>query len=91
MVRRESHDCAFESFGMSKTASVIIPTHNRHNQIGKTVSALRKQNLPADSYEIIVVDDGSTPPIKLTFEGSPDFTLLRLENVERSAARNAAI
>lgn len=71
---------------MSKIASVIIPTYNRHNQIGKTVSALRKQNLAMGSYEIIVVDDGSTPPVQVD---DTAVQVLRLENVERSAARNA--
>jgi glycosyltransferase involved in cell wall biosynthesis len=65
-------------------ASVVVPTHNRQNQIVKTVGALRKQNLSQNDYEIIVVDDGSTPPVEI--EG---IKVLRLENVERSAARNA--
>lgn len=51
---------------------------------------MRKQNFNGDEYEIIVVDDGSTPPLTLSFENSkPSLQILRLENVERSAARNA--
>jgi glycosyltransferase involved in cell wall biosynthesis len=67
-------------------ASVIVPTYNRQNQILRTVSALRKQNLSENDYEIIVVDDGSNPPVEI--EG---VKVLRLENVERSAARNAGV
>lgn len=75
---------------MSKIVSIIVPTYNRHNQIIQTVSALQKQNLSKDSYEIIVVDDGSTPPVKISFDDDlPEIQVLRLESVERSAARNA--
>ncbi len=65
-------------------ASIVVPTYNRQNQILKTVEALRKQTLTQDAYEIIVVDDGSTSPVMI--EG---VEVLRLENLERSAARNA--
>jgi GT2 family glycosyltransferase len=41
-------------------ASVIITTYNRRNALLETVRALGKQSIPPESYEIIVVDDGST-------------------------------
>lgn len=70
--------------------SVIIPTHNRPDKIADTVAALRQQTLPATDYEILVMDDGSTPPVVLTGEiENPKCRVLRLEGVERSAARNA--
>ncbi len=70
--------------------SVIIPTHNRPDKIADTVAALRQQTLPATEYEILVMDDGSTPPVVLTGEiENPKCRVLRLEGVERSAARNA--
>lgn len=40
--------------------SVILPTFNRWNALLKSLSALRKQTLEPSSYEVIVVDDGST-------------------------------
>lgn len=75
---------------MSIIVSIVVPTYNRHNQITQTVSALREQNLSKDSYEIIVVDDGSTPPVEISFDDIfPAFQVLRVEGIERSAARNA--
>jgi glycosyltransferase involved in cell wall biosynthesis len=70
--------------------SVIIPTHNRPDRLADTVAALRCQTLPANDYEIMVMDDGSTPPVVLTGEvENPICRVIRLENVERSAARNS--
>ena len=47
------------------TVSVIIPTHNRRNGLRRTLGALARQTLPPETYEVIVVDDGST-------DGTPD-------------------
>jgi len=70
--------------------SVIIPTHNRPYELVRTLGCLKRQNIPAQDYEIIVVDDGSQPPVQLTLEAeSPKCSIVRLEGVERSAARNA--
>ena len=70
--------------------SVIIPTHNRADELAVTVACLKRQNLAADEYEIVVVDDGSSPPVRLEeSKGGPNCSLIRLEGVERSAARNA--
>jgi GT2 family glycosyltransferase len=41
-------------------ASVIISTYNRRDALVETLRALGKQTVPAVSYEIVVVDDGST-------------------------------
>jgi GT2 family glycosyltransferase len=73
-----------------KKISVIIPTHNRQEQVIKTVENLRQQNFPPGEYEIIVVDDGSSPPISLPteFSSAPPVRIIRLEGVERSIARN---
>ncbi len=40
--------------------SVVIPTHNRREILEKALHALFNQTYPADSYEIVIVDDGST-------------------------------
>jgi GT2 family glycosyltransferase len=70
--------------------SVIIPTRNRLEKLANTIACLKRQSLAATDYEIIVVDDGSSPPVSLP-DGAkePRSRLLRLEGVERSAARNA--
>ena len=40
--------------------SVIIPTLNRCDMLARAIGTLRNQTFPADQYEIIVVDNGST-------------------------------
>jgi len=40
--------------------SIIIPTHNRKKLLLKTLECLEKQAFPKNSYEIIIVDDGSS-------------------------------
>jgi GT2 family glycosyltransferase len=69
--------------------SVIIPTHNRSEKLAILLACLRRQDLPATEYEIIVVDDNSVPPAVLPESaGGPRVTLVRLDERERSAARN---
>lgn len=70
--------------------TVVIPTFNRPAQLAHTLRHLRRQTLPAADYELIVVDDGSTPPAVVpTAEGGPPCTLLRFDDVlERCVARN---
>jgi glycosyltransferase involved in cell wall biosynthesis len=70
--------------------SVVIPTRNRPGSIAETVSALKHQDLPSSGYEIVVVDDGSVPPVVLDQkEAGPKLTVIRRSNGERSTARNA--
>ena len=70
--------------------SVIVATRNRPDSLTRTVSLLTEQDLPALDYEIVVVDDGSVPPVRLPCGASgPSLNLIRLDGTERSAARNA--
>jgi len=41
-------------------ASIIISTYNRCEALMETLKALNHQTVPTDSYEVVVVDDGST-------------------------------
>jgi glycosyltransferase involved in cell wall biosynthesis len=70
--------------------SIIIPTRNRLEKLRQTVERLRLQDFPNQDYEIVVVDDGSNPPVKFEkdFSVSPKVSIVRLEGVERSIARN---
>jgi glycosyltransferase involved in cell wall biosynthesis len=65
--------------------SVVVPTRNRPHQLRETLDGLLRQDLSTDDYEIIVVDDGSSPPVS----AQERVLVLRLGGVERSAARNA--
>ena len=47
--------------------SIIIPTFNRWDTLLQCISALKEQTLDPSSYEVIVVDDGSTDKAYKTF------------------------
>jgi len=69
--------------------SVIIPTHNRPEKLEQILDCLRRQDVASADYEIIVVDDNSLPPVSLQrIEQGPETLLVRLDETERSAARN---
>lgn len=70
--------------------SVIIPTFNRLQLLEQTLVHLRKQSLSTAEYELIVVDDGSTPPVTLPpADSGPASTLIRFDEIlERCVARN---
>jgi len=70
-------------------ASIIVATHNRPEKLSETLINLTRQSVDTREFEIIVVDDGSEPPVQLSDEAPANLRLLRLSNVERSAARNA--
>lgn len=69
----------------STVVSVVVPTHNRPQILADTLESLRDQTGAPHQYEIIVVDDGSDPPVTVP----EPVRLIRLEGEERSAARNA--
>ena len=39
--------------------SVVVPTRNRRDTLGRCLEGFRLQALPADCFEVVVVDDGS--------------------------------
>jgi glucosyl-dolichyl phosphate glucuronosyltransferase len=41
-------------------ASVILPTRNRADTLARCLAALACQTLPADAFEVLVIDNGST-------------------------------
>jgi glycosyltransferase involved in cell wall biosynthesis len=40
--------------------SVVTPTFNRLTRLGRVLAALERQTIPADRFEVIVVNDGSS-------------------------------
>lgn len=71
--------------------SVIIPVYNREYEISRAVESVLKQNHA--SFEIIVVDDGSTDQTGSAVQSFGDLRIIyfRQENKERGAARNAGM
>ncbi len=40
--------------------SIIVPSYNRKDEIKELIGSFKKLNFPADRYELIIADDGST-------------------------------
>ncbi|GID33074.1 glycosyltransferase [Paractinoplanes brasiliensis] len=52
--------------------SVIIPTYNRRDLLVESLGHFTRQSLPADRFEVIVADDGSTDDTKAVVESFAD-------------------
>lgn len=70
----------------SPRVSVIIPTSNGEATIGRCLEALINQTAVQDSYEIIVVDDGSRDR---TCDQVEEYEQVRLFNQEKSGPASA--
>ena len=75
-------------------ASVVIPSYNRPRAIETCLDCLAGQDLPAGSYEVIVVDDGSEPPLSLDparWAARFPLKLVRQANSGPAGARNRGV
>jgi len=70
--------------------NVIIPTYNRKELLRRTLASLAQQTFPADRFEVIVVDDGSSDGTEALARNTFPFSLryLRKTNQGATAARN---
>ena len=77
--------------------SVIIPMYNAENVILNALDSVKNQTFPADRFEIIVVNDGSTDKSREVVEtyilqnSSLNIRLINQENGGVSSARNAGL
>ncbi|MEE3331434.1 MAG: glycosyltransferase [Myxococcota bacterium] len=72
-------------------ASIIVPTYQRPEAIRRCLAALERLDYSHDRFEVIVVDDGSEPPVAQSlkrFEESLTLVLLRQDNAGPASARN---
>ena len=80
---------------MALKLSVIVPVYNVEKYLCKCVNSLLDQDLPADEYEIILVDDGSPDRCGLICDdyanGHPSVKVIHRENGGLSAARNSGM
>lgn len=76
---------------MSFSVSVVIPAYGRASLLSEAIASLQRQTVPP--LEIIVVDDGSVPPIETpAVPGPVPVSMIRLpENRGGGVARNAGI
>lgn len=78
--------------------SVIIPYYQTHSaELARTLAALECQIYPRDMFEVIIVDDGSDPPLTLPTSTPLNIRLVRQERngfgsarARNTGARNAA-
>ncbi len=70
--------------------SVIIPAYNAEDTLNQCLAALALQTYPADSYEVIVVDDGSTDKTG-TIAKKHGVRYIRQQNQGPAAARNKGV
>ena len=68
--------------------SIIIPAHNAEQTITRCLNALLRQTFPANSYEIIVVDDGSIDKTCARVVANKKVRLFKQNHAGPSAARN---
>lgn len=75
--------------------SIIVPTYNRLDLLQNCLKCLDAQTVPAEDFEIVIVDDGSTKPLRkedLSESNCQNLTLIRLgKNSGPSVARNTGI
>ena len=74
--------------------SVVVPTYNRLGRLRHVIAALEQQAYPSDSYEVIVISDGSTDGTDAYLEALRSTMQLRWlpqANKGPAAARNAGI
>lgn len=96
MVEYRRAQIAQRGVDMRLKASIVIPTYNNQEIIAHCLQALINQTADPSTYEIVVVDDGSTDNtpgiIDETSAAAPCLLrYLRQENSGRSKARNAGI
>ena len=73
--------------------SLVIPAYNAEAFLRRCLASCLTQDLPADAYEIIVVDDGSTDGTRAVADGVASSSPVSVRVVSRpngglSAARN---
>jgi GT2 family glycosyltransferase len=71
--------------------SIVIPTYGRPQRLARCLAAIANLDYPHDAFEVIVVDDGSDPPIApvaTPFKETLNLTLVRQGNAGPATARN---
>ena len=70
--------------------SIVIPCRNRHRLLARAIASVRRQSL--GDYELIIVDDGSDPPIEVVLDADmPRLRVIRSDQRGAAAARNLGI
>ncbi|MGW5154536.1 glycosyltransferase [Nonomuraea wenchangensis] len=73
------------------TVSVVVPAYGGQDKLDLVLAALARQTYPAELTEVIVVDNGSEPPLRLPEAAPKNARLIRCPEPGRAAARNAGL
>ena len=79
---------------MAPLLTVVMPTHNRWEQLCTALAALADQSLPRSDFDVIVVSDGSTDETDEAIEQGRaplPVQLIRQHNQGPAAARNNGV
>lgn len=87
-----------DTFTPTMPVSVIIPYYRTHaTTLGMTLAMLERQTYPRDMFEVIIVDDGSDPPLERPIDTALDVKVVRQERrgfglarARNNGARDAA-
>jgi glycosyltransferase involved in cell wall biosynthesis len=74
--------------------SVVVPTFNRSDAVHELLSALALQDFPTARFEVILVDDGSEPPlvgIEERYRDTLNVRVIRQENRGCGPARQTGV
>ena len=80
--------------GGAPLISVVIPTYQRPERIRQALLHFAELQFPPEDYELIVVDDGTVPPLDSATLAAPHgvvLTVLRVPHGGSGAARNAGV
>lgn len=80
---------------MSKILSIVVPAYNVERELEKCIESCLKQDIPQESYEIIIVNDGATDN---TLQVATDIaakyecvSVVNQKNMGLSGARNTGL
>ena len=73
------------------SVSVIIPVKNRSEDIRNCLRSLLSLDYPADSLEVIVIDDGSTDDTRKVIDSFPVRSVYLNQTLGASACRNRGV
>lgn len=71
--------------------SIIVPTYNNQDTIKECIIALKKQTVPKNLYEIIIVNDGSNDKTVEILTTISDIKVISIENSGPAVARNIGV
>ena len=76
-----------EAFEPARLASVIVPYYEAPDALALTLAGLERQTYPRELFEVIVVDDGSDPPLELAAPKSLRVQVIHQEDLGFGLAR----